>query len=174
MGGPLQKIQKIIYYRKLFIIENPGSSRLYRLGVSQAQEAEMSGDERPRLRASQRLPPTFLFLFLWRGKQVDKAIHCFNTILTFLKQYHLRDDEHHIEGWNASWHAQRRKADVSKNDPRVDKQSRTSSILSYLRSIPDRSSCRHAQRILFKPHTYAPPYRLDRESTFMSRLPTIT
>ena len=30
----------------------PGSSRLYHLGVSQAQKAKVSGDERPRLRAS--------------------------------------------------------------------------------------------------------------------------
>ena len=30
----------------------PDSSRLYRLGVSQAQKAKVSGDERPRLRAS--------------------------------------------------------------------------------------------------------------------------
>ena len=29
-----------------------GSSRLYRLGVSQAQKAKESGDERPQLRAS--------------------------------------------------------------------------------------------------------------------------
>ena len=31
---------------------SPGSSRLYRLGDSQAQKAKMFGDERPRLRAS--------------------------------------------------------------------------------------------------------------------------
>ena len=30
---------------------SPGSSRLYRLGVSQAQKTKVSGDERPRLRA---------------------------------------------------------------------------------------------------------------------------
>ena len=33
-------------------IFSPGSSRLYRLGVSQAQKVKVSGDERPRLRAS--------------------------------------------------------------------------------------------------------------------------
>ena len=31
---------------------NPGSCRLYRLGVSQAQKAEMLGDKRPQLRDS--------------------------------------------------------------------------------------------------------------------------
>ena len=31
---------------------SPDSSRLNRLGVSQAQKAEVSGDERPQLRAS--------------------------------------------------------------------------------------------------------------------------
>ena len=35
---------------------NPGSRRLYRLGVSQTQKAEVSGDERPRLRASVYAP----------------------------------------------------------------------------------------------------------------------
>ena len=39
-----------------------GSIRLYRLGVTMAQKAKESGDERPRLRASQRMSPTFLFL----------------------------------------------------------------------------------------------------------------
>ena len=38
---------------------SPGNSRLYRLGVSQAQKAKESGDERPRLRVSKRTPPTF-------------------------------------------------------------------------------------------------------------------
>ena len=33
------------------IVWCPGSSRLYRLGVSQAQKAKESRDERPRLRA---------------------------------------------------------------------------------------------------------------------------
>ena len=32
--------------------ETADSSRLYRLGVTQAQKAKVSGDERPRLRAS--------------------------------------------------------------------------------------------------------------------------
>ena len=36
---------------------NMGSSRLYRLGVSQAQKAKVLGDERPRL-----VSPTVLFL----------------------------------------------------------------------------------------------------------------
>ena len=35
-----------------FLRSYPGSSRLYRLDVSQAQKAKESGDERPRLRAS--------------------------------------------------------------------------------------------------------------------------
>ena len=34
------------------IVWFPGSSRLYRLVVSQAQKTEVSGDERPQLRAS--------------------------------------------------------------------------------------------------------------------------
>ena len=37
---------------------SPGSSRLDRLGASQAQKAKVSGDESPRLRALQRVPPT--------------------------------------------------------------------------------------------------------------------
>ena len=38
---------------------SPGSSRLYRLGVSQAHKSKESGDERPRLRAQ-----FYFFLFL--------------------------------------------------------------------------------------------------------------
>ena len=40
--------------------ETPRRCKLHRLGVSQAQKSKVSGDERPRLRASLRLPPTFL------------------------------------------------------------------------------------------------------------------
>ena len=42
----------------------PGSSRHYRLDVSQAQKAKESGDERPQLCASKRLPLNFLSSFL--------------------------------------------------------------------------------------------------------------
>ena len=40
---------------------SPGRSRVHRVGVSQPQKAKVSGDERPRLRASYRVAPTFLF-----------------------------------------------------------------------------------------------------------------
>ena len=48
---------------------SPGSSRLYRLNVSQAQKAKVSGDERPRFIA---FAPNFLFLpTLWRPNAIQ-------------------------------------------------------------------------------------------------------
>ena len=52
----------------------PGSSRLYHLCVSQAQKAKVSGDERPRLRALWRVPPTFLSFLSYRE---STRIPCF-------------------------------------------------------------------------------------------------
>ena len=63
----------------------PGISRLYRLGVSQAQKAKESGDERPRLRASWRMPPTFLFLFSMFKR---------NPFFNFSQQYAV--DQRHL------------------------------------------------------------------------------
>ena len=44
------------------------NSWIHRQGVSQAQKAKETGDERPRLRASSRVPPTFHSLF-FEGKE---------------------------------------------------------------------------------------------------------
>ena len=54
------------------IVRCPGSSRLYCLGVSQAQNSKGSGIVRPQLRASQRVLPTLLFLLV-SGSGFDVA-----------------------------------------------------------------------------------------------------
>ena len=59
-GGMI--FQCVLVFSLVSSVFGPGSSRLYRLGVSQAQKAKLSGDERPRLCVLMRMHPTFLFL----------------------------------------------------------------------------------------------------------------
>ena len=60
--GAIQLFQSIIPSTRLGKC-SPCSSRLYHLGVWQAQKAKESGDVRPRLPSWYCMPPTFLFPF---------------------------------------------------------------------------------------------------------------